>query len=206
MEKLLKVILRILIVLLIIILIIIGCVFVKNLIIFGTIRSKGSEILKSNNYHVTINSVMPDYDYLEKKEVYTKDNLQTIYTYNHDDLNEVCWKDYSSDESFGYVITSKGNYDIDYRIEIINEIEKLVKLKDFSLFKNCISNVVETKDGCYVFKAGKNYEIYYNQFSGELVKTVIYNDDLETINKTTEYKFELDKVIDENVKKPIIEE
>ena len=204
MEKLLKVFLRFLIVILIIILIIIGCVFVKNLIIFGTIRMKGRSILKSDNYKITILSTMPDFDYLVKKEIYKKDNIQTIYKYNHEDLNEVCWKDYSTDEAFGYVTTVKGNYEVEYRTELIDEVERLMKVKDFSLFKNCISNAVETKDNCYVFKAGKNYEIYYDQFTGELIKTVVYNDDLETVNLVNEYKFELDNVVDENIKKPII--
>lgn len=206
MEKLLKVVLKISIVVLVIILIAILCVFGKNLIIFGTIRLKGNKIIKSNNYHVTITSSMPDYDYSVRKEIYTKDNLQTIYVYNHNELNEINWKDYSSEETIAYVTTTQGNYNIEYNSEIINELESLMKLKEFSLLKNCVSNIVETKDGCYVFKAGKNYEIYYNQFSGELVKTVTYNDDLETINIVHEYKFELDKVVDENVAKPIIEE
>lgn len=206
MEKILKFVLRIAIVVLIIMLIAIGCVFGKNLIIFGTIRLKGREILKSDNYHVTITSTMPDYDYLVKKEIYTKDNLQTIHVYNHEDLNEVHWKDYSSNESVGHVITIKGSYKVDFDTKIIDEIETLIKLKNFSMLKNCVSNLVETKDGCYVFKAGRNYELYFNQFSGELVKTIVYNDDLETINMVNEYKFELDNVIDENVKKPIMEE
>ena len=205
MEKFLKVILRISIVILVIILIAILCIFGKNLIIFGTIRLKGNKIMKSDNCHVTITSSMPDYDYSVRKEIYTKDNLQTIYVYNHDELNEINWRDLSSGESLAYVATTQGNYDIDYNVEIINELESLIKLKEFSLFKNCVSNILETKDGCYVFKAGKNYEIYYDQFSGELVKTVTYNNDLETINIVHEYKFELDKVEDENVKKPIIE-
>lgn len=204
MEKLLKIFLRMLIVILIIILIIIGCVFVKNLIIFGTIRMKGKDILKADNYKISIVSSMPDYDYSVKKEIYFKDDIQTIYTYNHDELNEICWKNYSSDESVGYAITVNGNYEVEYKAEFIEEVENLIKLKEFSVFKNCISNVVETKDGCYVFKAGKNYEIYYDQFSGELVKTVVYNDDLESINLVNEYKFELDNVVDENIKKPII--
>lgn len=206
MEKLLKVVLKISIVVLVIILIAILCVFGKNLIIFGTIRLNGNKIIKSNNYHVTITSSMPDYDYSVRKEIYTKDNLQTIYVYNHNELNEINWKDYSSEGTIAYVTTTQGNYNIEYNSEIINELESLMKLKEFSLLKNCVSNIVETKDGCYVFKAGKNYEIYYNQFSGELVKTVTYNDDLETINIVHEYKFELDKVVDENVAKPIIEE
>ncbi len=204
MEKLLKIFLRMLIVILIIILIIIGCVFVKNLIIFGTIRMKGKDILKADNYKISIVSSMPDYDYSVKKEIYFKDDIKAIYTYNHDELNEICWKNYSSDESVGYAITVNGNYEVEYKTEFIEEVENLIKLKEFSVFKNCISNVVETKDGCYVFKAGKNYEIYYDQFSGELVKTVVYNDDLESINLVNEYKFELDNVVDENIKKPII--
>lgn len=205
MEKFLKVILRISIVILVIILIAILCVFGKNLIIFGTIRHKGSKIIKSDNCHVTITSSMPDYDYSVRKEIYTKDNFQTMYVYNHDELNEINWRDLSSEETVAYVTTTQGNYNIDYNIEIINELENLIKLKDFSLFKNCVSNIVETKDGCYVFKAGKNYEIYYDQFSGELIKTVTYNDDLETVNIVDEYKFEFKNVIDENVAKPIME-
>lgn len=205
MEKFLKVILRISIVILVIILIAILCVFGKNLIIFGTIRHKGSKIIKSDNCHVTITSSMPDYDYSVRKEIYTKDNFQTMYVYNHDELNEINWRDLSSEETVAYVTTTQGNYNIDYNIEIINELENLIKLKDFSLFKNCVSNIVETKDGCYVFKAGKNYEIYYDQFSGELIKTVTYNDDLETVNIVDEYKFEFNNVIDENVAKPIME-
>lgn len=204
MEKLLKIFLRLLIFVLIVILIIIGVVFAKNALIFGTIRMKGRKILKSDNYKISIVSSMPDYDYSVKKEIYFKDDAQAIYTYNHDELNEVCWKDYSTDETLSYVTTEKGNYNIEFRNEIIEEVEDLMRLRKFSLFKNCILNIVETRDNCYVFKPGKNYEIYYDQFTGELIKTVIYNDDLKTVNLVNEYQFELDKVVDENVKKPIV--
>lgn len=206
MEKTLKIVLKTLIIILIVILVAILCIFIRNLIIFSKIRLMGDEILKSKNYHITISTSMPDYDYSVRNEIYYKDGIQTIYTYNHDELNEQFWKDCKTEETVSYAHYGNLIYEIGYNTEIINSVEALMKLKEYSIFKNCVSNIVEVEDGCYVFKAGKNFEIYYDKKSGELLKTVTLNEDLETINSVTEYKFEVDKVTDENVAKPIVEE
>ena len=197
MEKIIK-----LIIVLAVIVLIAVCAFVaSNYMIYKDILAKSNEILNSKNYHVAIETTAPETDLLIKNEVYCKGDVYLVRTYNHDELYSCDWKNFSSNEDSSRVYFGEKSYKSEFDEETKKSLEKDMLLDGWDIMSQSFKKPDEV-DGCYKLDAGQNLIYYFNKESLELVKKEILTEDFSSVFETISYKFELNNVTEDNIKKP----
>lgn len=196
-------------IILIIILILFIINFTRNYIIIKRINSTGNNFFNSSNYHIT--SLITDYDtesnmHTVKNEIYHKDNFYRINTYNDDVLITIDWKNTSTNESISYYSSNLNNKDLDifettsFNNDLIDSLISTAKIYEKAIIKTALFSIISIKDSCYVIKE----KYITNYFSKDNYLPHKKETNALDFKFTQKYKFELNTVTDEQVKKPEI--
>lgn len=193
MKKVIK--LSIIILILIITIILIN--YIRNTVISNKIIISGNNFFNTSNYHITIKTETVNENYNLINEIYYKDSICLINTYNNNKLTEVYWKNYLTEECIAYYPDTLHTID-KFNEELITSIknELILKDKSFSIF-----DFIMKKNNCYVIK-DPYINRYFDKKTGLLIKKEYYFEENNTLNNISEYKFELNTVKDEQVKRP----
>ena len=193
-----KKVIKLIIVIIILIIAIILINYIRNTVISNKIIMAGNDFFNSSNYHITIKTTMSD-DYNVINEIYYKNDTCLINTYNNNKLTEIYWKNLTEEKISYYPET----------LHTMNEFneELITSLKDELMLKGNsvpIFDFIAKKDNSYIIK-NQYINHYFNKETGLLVKKEYYlEENYNTLNNISEYKFELNTVTDKQVKKPEI--
>ena len=179
------------------------CAFVaSNYMIYEDILAKSNEILNSKNYYVLIETTAPETDLLIRNELYCKNDIYLVKTYNHEELYSCDWKNFLNDEDASRVYFGEKSYRSEFDEEAKKTLEKDMLLDGWDIFAQSFKKPDEV-NGCYKVDAGQNIIYYFNMETLELVKKEILTEDFSRVFETITYKVELNNVTDENVEKPV---
>lgn len=202
--------LKIFIIVVLIIFAILTINFIRNYIILNKINNAGNDFMNLSNYHITIK----EQSHIDNNEIsnvfndiYYKENICVINTYNLNELTEFYWKDFSTGEDLSYYPNTpeseaKFNEDLIKSIKIMNTI----KYEKYGYAKMFFS-IIAKKDSCYVIENDEiDLKYFFDEKTGFLKKEELQwqlNDENKSVvNSITEYTFESNTVSDENIKKP----
>ena len=194
-----KKVIKLIIVIIILIIAIILINYIRNTVISNKIIMAGNDFFNSSNYHITIKTTMSD-DYNVINEIYYKNDTCLINTYNNNKLPEIYWKNYLTEEKISYYPETLHTMN-EFNEELITSLKDELMLKGNSV---PIFDFIAKKDNSYIIK-NQYINHYFNKETGLLVKKEYYlEENYNTLNNISEYKFELNTVTDKQVKKPEI--
>ena len=111
------------------------CAFVaSNYMIYEDILAKSNEILNSKNYYVLIETTAPETDLLIRNELYCKNDIYLVKTYNHEELYSCDWKNFSNDEDASRVYFGEKSYKSEFDEETKKTLEKDMLLDGWDIF------------------------------------------------------------------------
>ena len=190
-----KKVIKLIIVIIILIIAIILINYIRNTVISNKIIMAGNDFFNSSNYHITIKTTMSD-DYNVINEIYYKNDTCLINTYNNNKLTEIYWKNYLTEEKISYYPETLHTMN-EFNEELITSLKDELMLKGNSV---PIFDFIAKKDNSYIIK-NQYINPYFNKETGLLVKKEYYlEENYNTLNNISEYKFELNTVTDEQVK------
>ena len=182
---------------------------IRNYFILNKIHKLNFETYKNlNNFYYTDTLT---YSYSTgnfqnaKTEIYYKDEIILLKTYDSDKLTQTIWKNTNTNELIKLHengTNSNENLDISLENYINNIFPLLNKNLIFEIIKNNPFMFIKSKNDYYIINDSQNkQELYILSYSGILDKLYIQNE-----NTSFEYliNFEENIVTDKDIEKPII--
>lgn len=184
---------------------IINCL--RNYTIIKKIQEQGNRIF-SSNYHITCTITKPyqeNYNY--KTEIYYKDNICKIDSYNNNILETISWKNFLTQESISNIITSDEVIkDNSFNEELLKSLKGayfLEEISNINLLKKCAFLIIKSEDSFYIINNGEHNSTYYDKSNGLLIKnqTIIEDEEFKDLSNVITYNAELDCVSDDEISK-----
>ena len=186
-----KKILKLIILSLFVILLVIISNFIKNSIIINNINIRADEIFSANNLYIKVETKQNS-EKIILNEIYCKENIILIKTYENNVLKTKDWKDTYTGKTKSYMYLSDQIIETDsFNDELLKTIKGTTNL-DKSVF--CF---IQKSDNYYVFDENNVFNKYYNIDTYTLEKM----DNIENSIETS-YTFKFNTVTDSDVEMP----
>lgn len=188
--------LKIVCIIVVILVILVWANYLRNNSIIKKIISNGNESFNDEvkNFHITDTTTDSD-NYNTSIEVYRKDNIYYIETYEDSKITKKEWKDYVTGEKIAFYTDGT---EAEFNDEYINTLSSIHMSKDFDV-GSLFLKFINTEENCYVIKCDNNITYKYEKNSG-LLKEVISGN----MGYVEKYSYEFNTVTDAEIQKPEI--